>query len=88
MVMNSIYKMVIIGLNRTQKFNFYLTLDRELTILECLLCQVLNKRLIKFNLICTKTWYRIVITGKETEVQRGRLIYPSFIKLENRRARI
>lgn len=56
MVMNSTYKMVIIGLNRTQKFNFYLTLDRELTILEYLLRQVLNKRLIKFNLIFTKTW--------------------------------
>lgn len=56
MVMNSTYKMVIIGLNRTQKFNFYLTLDRELTILEYLLCQVLTKRIIKFNLIFTKTW--------------------------------
>lgn len=56
MVMNSTYKMVIIGLNRTQKFNFYLTLDRKLTIVEYLLSQVLNKRLIKFNLIFTKTW--------------------------------
>lgn len=71
MVMNSIYKMVIIGLNRTQKFNFYLALDRELTILEYLLCWVLNKRLIKFNLILTKTWDGIIFTGTKTEVQRG-----------------
>lgn len=62
--------MVIIGLTRTQKFNFYLTLDRELIILKYLLRQVLIKWLIKFNLVFIKTWNGVIILGKETVMFR------------------
>lgn len=62
--------MVIIGLTRTQKFNFYLTLDRGLIILKYLLRQVLIKWLIKFNLVFIKTWNGVIILGKETVMFR------------------